>query len=153
MYSFPDPIVNLPDLDTTTLANPLLPGTELLGMGLDLKLGLDMDALRRPLMRLRKVEPIVMPEKDGVRRLMSRGVKPCFDLVPVFTLPQSPHSVCVFFMSCVPSSAFFWCTVQDVRCAHVATGAPHVQGGHGHQGFQLRAGIVYGFGGECRARV
>ena len=90
---FPDPIVNLPDLDTTTLANPLLPGTELLGMGLDLKLGLDMDALRRPLMRLRRVEPIAMPEKDGVRCHMSPGVKIHVGLAPVFTSPRSFHSV------------------------------------------------------------
>jgi hypothetical protein len=67
------PIVTVPaavvdnDLDTSQLTNPLLPGTELLGMGIDLKQGLDLDSLRRPCMRLRKVETIVMPEGTGVR--------------------------------------------------------------------------------------
>jgi len=45
----------------------LVPGSELIGMGIDVKVGLDLNALRRSCMRLRQVETMVLPDVNGVK--------------------------------------------------------------------------------------
>ena len=55
------------DLRVNELANPLVPGSELIGMGIDIKVGLDLNALRRSCMRLRQVETMVLPDVNGVK--------------------------------------------------------------------------------------
>jgi len=63
-----DPIVPQASSDQvlkiSQLANPLLPGSEMIGMGMNLKEGIDLNAMTRPFFRIREV--ITMPVDENM---------------------------------------------------------------------------------------